>query len=98
MDLILYQAGADQHENDALDGFLNSVEMRDRDATVFDFACSQHIALVWNLAGGYKVIETAEMCSIQLVLNLHNARMEECIGRYRNTLAPSAKVCGRPIN
>ncbi|WP_172202781.1 hypothetical protein [Niveibacterium sp. COAC-50] len=81
-DLILYQAGADQHENDPIGGFLNSAEMRHRDAAVFEFATSRKIPLAWNLGGGYQVVETTEMCSIQPVLDLHNATMEEAICRY----------------
>ncbi|MCX9157803.1 hypothetical protein OPU71_16895 [Niveibacterium sp. 24ML] len=83
-DLIIYQAGADQHENDPLGGFLSSAEMRYRDARVFDFAKIQGIPLVWNLAGGYQTAESDGTISIQPVLDLHNATMEECVRIFQD--------------
>lgn len=79
VDIILYQAGADQHIDDPLGGFLNNEEMRKRDYLVLSFAKENNIPIVWNLAGGYQedIIENTR--SIQKVLDIHNATMEETI-------------------
>lgn len=82
-DIILYQAGADQHIHDPLGGFLNNAELRLRDRRVFQFAKEKDISLVWNLAGGYQeeILANGNR-SIQKVLDIHNATMEECIKVY----------------
>lgn len=82
VDLILYQAGADQHENDPLGGFLNGEELRRRDRAVFEFAKAKGIPLVWNLAGGYQEEKNEAGRSIQKVLDIHNATLEECARVY----------------
>lgn len=79
VDIIFYQAGADQHENDPLGGFLNNEEMRKRDHLVLLFAKENNIPIVWNLAGGYQEDITDNNRSIQKVLDIHNATMEETI-------------------
>lgn len=57
--LILYQAGADAHENDPYDvGYLTDTDWRDRDEMVFLSALNTRTPIVWNLAGGYNGAET----------------------------------------
>lgn len=82
VDIILYQAGADQHEEDPLGGFLNNEEMQKRDYLVLSFAKENNIPIVWNLAGGYQEVITDTSRSIQKVLDIHNATMEETIKIY----------------
>jgi IMP dehydrogenase/GMP reductase len=53
-DLVLYQAGADPHQNDPLGGWMTTAELRERDALVFETARARGLPLVWNLAGGYQ--------------------------------------------
>ncbi len=79
MDIILYQAGADQHIDDPLGGFINNEEMRKRDYLVLRFAKENNIPIVWNLAGGYQETIKDGSRSIQKVLDIHNATMEETI-------------------
>lgn len=82
VDILFYQAGADQHENDPLGGFLNNAEMRERDLQVFRFAKAHNIPIVWNLAGGYQEERTEQGRCIQKVLDIHNATMETCMEVY----------------
>jgi acetoin utilization deacetylase AcuC-like enzyme len=82
VDIILYQAGADQHEKDPLGGFLNDEQLRIRDRIVFSFCHRNNIPIAWNLAGGYQEENHHGIRSIQKVLNIHNATMEECIKLY----------------
>lgn len=84
VDILFYQAGADQHENDPLGGFLNNAEMRERDVQVFRFSKDHGIPIVWNLAGGYQEERTEQGRCIQKVLDIHNATMEACMGIYLN--------------
>lgn len=53
-DLLMYQAGGDQHQDDPLGGFLTTEEMRKRDRIVFAEAKAMGMPIVWNLAGGYQ--------------------------------------------
>lgn len=90
-DVVLYQAGADQHVDDPLGGFLNNDELRARDRMVFEFFARREIPLAWNLAGGYQVFEVDGIRSIQKILDIHNATLEECwrvYGTERAALAP----------
>lgn len=82
--LLIYQAGADPHIADPLGGFLDSDQLRLRDNIVFKFCKENNIPLVWNLAGGYQEEKTFNgKISIQKVLDIHNATMEECIKIYK---------------
>lgn len=82
-DLILYQAGADAHEDDPLGGFLTSDQMRKRDRTVFEETKTWRLPLVWNLAGGYQTeLFPSGKTSIRKVLALHDTTMYECINTY----------------
>ena len=53
-DVVLYQAGADPHIEDPLGGFLNTVELAERDRRVFQGLHDRGIPVAWNLAGGYQ--------------------------------------------
>lgn len=76
-DILFYQAGADAHINDPLGGDLTTEQMKQRDAIVFEFAKSNKIPIVWNLAGGYQE-------DFNKVLELHENTLKECIAIYEN--------------
>jgi acetoin utilization deacetylase AcuC-like enzyme len=67
-DVVLYQAGADQHVDDPLGGVLTTAELEHRDAIVFGELASLGIPVAWNLAGGY---QKAPDGSIPRVLEIH---------------------------
>lgn len=69
--IIFYQAGADPHVDDPLGGSLTTEQMRLRDRIIFEFAHTNSIPIVWNLAGGYQ-------SPIKKVLNLHLNTFMEC--------------------
>lgn len=81
-DVVLYQAGADQHVDDPLGGFLDNQQLRTRDRQVFEFMRAAQIPIAWNLAGGYQVTDIDGVSSIQKVLDIHNATLEECLKVY----------------
>jgi len=74
-DVLLYQAGADQHIDDPFGGWLTTEEMKRRDALVFASCAAMALPVAWNLAGGYQE-------PLQKVLDLHNNTMETCIAVY----------------
>jgi acetoin utilization deacetylase AcuC-like enzyme len=76
VDIVLYQAGADAHIDDPLGGVYTTQQMRMRDAIVFGKCHSQGVPVAWNLAGGYSRDSEG---SIEPVLALHRATMEECV-------------------
>lgn len=78
-DIILYQAGADQHFNDPYGGLLTYEQMKERDTMVFEFAKKHNIPLVWNLAGGYQRDSDG---TIEPVLKCHRNTMQACIDTY----------------
>lgn len=53
-DLLLYQAGADPHVRDPLGGWLETEQLAERDAIVFEVARELGLPVAWNLAGGYQ--------------------------------------------
>ena len=53
-DVVLYQAGADQHAADPLGGVLSTAELSRRDEIVFTELAALGIPVAWNLAGGYQ--------------------------------------------
>lgn len=79
-DLIIYQAGADQHIDDPYGGLLTYEQMQTRDKKVFEFAKNHNIPLVWNLAGGY---QKDSQGTIEPVLKCHRNTMKECIEVYQ---------------
>lgn len=53
-DLVMYQAGADAHEDDIYGaGTLTTEQFEARDNLVFSTCKARQIPIVWNLAGGY---------------------------------------------
>ncbi|MBI5270667.1 MAG: histone deacetylase [Burkholderiales bacterium] len=72
-ELVLYQAGADQHVDDPLGGRFTSDELSRRDRLVFRTARDYDIPLVWNLAGGYQRDLAG---SIEPVLAIHRQTMQ----------------------
>lgn len=78
-DIVLYQAGADQHVLDPLGGIFTTRQMMTRDSIVFHACRELRIPLVWNLAGGY---QRTERGGIEPVLTLHRQTMERCISIY----------------
>lgn len=78
-DVVLFQAGADAHIDDPYIGFLNTEELRQRDALVFDTFSKLHVPVAWNLAGGYQVKPDG---SIPVVLEIHDNTMRECVRVY----------------
>lgn len=80
-DLIIYQAGADQHIDDPYGGLLTSEQMKKRDFLVFEYAKSKGIPLVWNLAGGYQRDSSG---SIEPVLTCHRNTASAMLKVYAN--------------
>jgi acetoin utilization deacetylase AcuC-like enzyme len=78
-DVVLYQAGADPHVLDPYGGWLETRELRKRDAMVFDALAEAKVPLAWNLAGGYQVKADG---SIPAVLEIHDNTMRECVRVY----------------
>jgi acetoin utilization deacetylase AcuC-like enzyme len=70
-DLLMYQAGGDQHQDDPLGGFLTTAEMRERDRIVFAEAKALHVPVVWNLAGGYQKPH-------ECIIEIHRHSMHAC--------------------
>lgn len=61
-DLILYQAGADAHEDDPYGaGYLSDKEWMERDALVFESARHSDSPVVWCFAGGYNGEKTLSL-------------------------------------
>ncbi len=67
-DVVLYQAGADQHVDDPLGGVLSTAELRRRDEIMFAELAGLGIPVAWNLAGGYQKEADG---SIPRVLEVH---------------------------
>lgn len=75
-DLVLYQAGADQHINDPLGGLLTDAQLAHRDKIVFRTAAQYSMPLVWNLAGGYQRDADG---GIGPVLSVHRRTLGVCV-------------------
>ena len=80
VDLVMYQAGADQHIDDPLGGLLTTEQMRERDRLVFQWCKERSVPVVFNLAGGYQREADG---SIPVVLEIHRNTMLECISAFR---------------
>ncbi|MCA9013008.1 MAG: hypothetical protein KDB01_24820 [Planctomycetaceae bacterium] len=85
--LIIFNAGADPWIGDPLGGIMESEEMRERDALVFDMCQRLKMACSISLAGGYAKDDEG---TIAPVLALHRATMEEAI-RIQATRASKAE-------
>ena len=75
-DILIYQAGADQHINDPYGGLLNNDELVERDKLVFEFCKNNDIPIVWNLAGGYQKDNDG---TIEPILSIHRNTMATCL-------------------
>lgn len=84
-DVVLYQAGADAHEDDPLGGWLTTEEMVERDRIVFETLARKGIPVAWNLAGGYQE-------PIERVLGLHSDTMRVAleVERGHGGIGPSS--------
>ena len=74
-DLLMYQAGGDQHQDDPLGGFLTTSEMMDRDRIIFSEAKAMNLPVVWNLAGGYQLPH-------ERIIKIHRNTMLACVAVY----------------
>lgn len=74
-DLVLYQAGADPHEDDPLGGSLTTAELRRRDECAFRVLGAAGVPVVWNLAGGYQE-------PVSRVLDLHLQTFDAMLAVY----------------
>lgn len=79
--LVLYQAGADPHEDDPLGGCMTDQQLARRDKVVFETCHKLKMSVCWNLAGGYqrekdgsipKVLEIHRNTTIEAIRVLHN--------------------------
>jgi len=87
-DLVIYQAGADCHEDDPLGSVgLTTEQMRIRDRMVFEFLSSHNIPTLFVLAGGYQ--EPIE----ELLVPLHAGTFAEAYA-VMNKRAMSAAQMG----
>ena len=77
--VLMYQAGADCHINDPLGGRFTDEQLRQRDRVVFETCKALGLPVAWNLAGGY---QKGSDGSIEKVLRIHRATMEECFKVY----------------
>jgi acetoin utilization deacetylase AcuC-like enzyme len=78
-EVVLYQAGADQHINDPLGGMLTDAQLAKRDRLLFRACRDAGISVAWNLAGGYQQSKDG---SIKKVLAIHRNTMKECINVF----------------
>lgn len=74
-DVVLYQAGADPHVNDARGGWLTNEQLAYRDHVVFDAARALGLPIAWNLAGGCQN-------SIETILSVHDETMIACVNVF----------------
>lgn len=89
-DIVLYQAGADQHKDDPLGGLFTTVELRERDRLVFEHCCRTEIPIVWCLAGGYQKTPNG---SIAPVLEIHRNTMLECAKAFTRAVMNGPVEC-----
>ena len=74
-DLVIYQAGADPHENDPLGSLMMTTEqMRQRDAMAFAFCKREKLPVLFVLAGGYQAMDE--------LVPLHVQTFEEALKVY----------------
>jgi acetoin utilization deacetylase AcuC-like enzyme len=78
-DVLLYQAGADPHD-DPLGGYMTTEELRRRDDLVFGTCIKERVPVAWNLAGGYQRDVDG---SIAPTLAVHRNTMEAAVDVMR---------------
>lgn len=71
-DIVLYQAGADQHVDDSLGGFLSTAQLALRDWSVFCGLRERRIPVAWNLAGG-------DQTPLSKVITIHENSFRACV-------------------
>ena len=85
-DLLIYQAGANQHIDDDCGGFLTTAELALRDKIVFTVAKTMGLPVVWNLAGGNPKevwnLAGGYQSGVPHLLELHRNTMAACIAAY----------------
>lgn len=87
--VLLYQAGADAHEDDPLNaGVLSTEAMQRRDEVVFRSCRRFGVPVVWNLAGGYQRDADG---GISKVIALHRQTMQACVDTF-------VKAGSRPVS
>jgi acetoin utilization deacetylase AcuC-like enzyme len=84
-DVILYQAGADQHIDDPLGGCYTSEQMRKRDQGIMLLCAVYGFRLLWVLAGGYRRDASG---SVEPVISLHRQTMKECVDAFVHGVIP----------
>lgn len=65
VDVLIYNGGADAHENDPLGGVLSTEQMKRRDEIIFEAAYRANVPVAVSLAGGYQ-------SDIRKVLDVHD--------------------------
>lgn len=73
--VLLFQAGADPHQNDPLGGWLTTAQLRRRDCEVLLACKSMGLPIAWNLVGGYQA-------SLLRMPDIHDYRMLECLSVF----------------
>lgn len=74
--IVLFQAGADPHEEDPFSrGILSTDQLYRRDQVVFQGLRQMGVPVVWNLAGGYQT-------PLRKVLDIHDNTMRACVEVY----------------
>lgn len=81
-EMVLYQAGADQHVDDPIGGVLTTAGLAMRDRLIFAECKRLQLPVAWNLAGGY---QTDKRGGIPKVLTIHRNTMRECIKTFGAT-------------
>jgi acetoin utilization deacetylase AcuC-like enzyme len=83
-ELVIYQAGADSHQDDPLGGVFTTAGYRERERLVFGAVARAGVPLAWNLAGGYQE-------PLGKVLALHAITMEEALAAETRFAAPGTR-------
>lgn len=78
-DALLYQAGADPHEEDPLGGYYSTEVLLERDRRVFRACRELGLPVAWDLAGGYQEDRAQPWPErIRPVLELHDNTLRAC--------------------
>jgi acetoin utilization deacetylase AcuC-like enzyme len=88
-DVVLYQAGADQHVDDPLGGVLTTEQLAQRDRIVFETLGELGIPVAWNFAGGYQREADG---SIPKVIEIHSNTARAAISSLNGGAGARAKT------
>ncbi len=81
-DLVLYQAGADPHEDDPLGGCLSTEQLGQRDRIVYQTCRDMGVPVVSTLEGGYqKPVEKVIAIHVQTLLQFAEVWINEPLAR-----------------